>query len=398
MKILVADKFPESGLEQMKAQGWSVRCDPDLAAETLPATIGDANVLVVRSTQVTRETIEAAPALSLILRAGAGVNTIDVAAASERGIYVANCPGKNSVAVAELTLALILGADRRLPQAWAELRAGQWNKKEYSKSRGVMGQTVGIIGLGSIGREVVERLRPFGVEILAWSRSLTPEVAEEMDIGYAASVDDLLPRCDVVTIHVAQTDDTRNLLDAGRIGLLKPGCLVVNTSRGGVIDEPALLRAMDERNVRAALDVYADEPKAGAGPVDLGIIHHANFVGTPHIGASTDQAQGAIADEAMRVLEAFSATGKPPNCVNIEDQSPASCQLIVRHYDRVGVLAGVLDSLSRADVNVEEVENLVFKGAKAAVATIRLAVPPTAQTLAEITGREHVLHMELKEL
>src|SRR6187397_2510854 len=178
MKVLVADKFEQSGLDALKAAGCDVIFQPEASGDSLVAAIkqSQAPVLVVRSTQVT-DTMMDAGGLSLIVRAGAGVNTIDVAAASKRGIYVSNCPGKNSVAVAELTMGLILALDRRIPDNVAELRAGTWNKKEYSKAKGLMGQTLGLLGFGHIGREVAQRARAFGMTVVVWSRRFNADAA-----------------------------------------------------------------------------------------------------------------------------------------------------------------------------------------------------------------------------
>ena len=201
MKVLVADKFEQSGLDALKAAGCEVIFEPDASGDTLVAAINktQAPVLVVRSTQVTEAMLDAG-ALSLIVRAGAGVNTIDVAAASRRGIYVSNCPGKNSVAVAELTMGLILALDRRIPDNVAELRAGTWNKKEYSKAKGLMGQTLGLLGFGHIGREVAKRARAFGMPVLVWSRRFTDDaearaaVQQEFGIEIADSAESLMQR------------------------------------------------------------------------------------------------------------------------------------------------------------------------------------------------------------
>src|SRR4029453_12476519 len=210
MKVLVADKFEQSGLDALKAAGCDVIFEPEASGDTLIAAIKKtkAPVLVVRSTKVTEAMMDAG-ALSLIVRAGAGVNTIDVAAASKRGIYVSNCPGKNSVAVAELTMGLILALDRRIPDNVAELRAGTWNKKEYSKAKGLMGQTLGLLGFGHIGREVAKRARAFGMPVLVWSRRFTNDaedrtaVQQEFGVEIVDSAEALMQRSDIVSVHIA---------------------------------------------------------------------------------------------------------------------------------------------------------------------------------------------------
>src|SRR6185503_1379710 len=192
MRILIADKFPESGQADLKQAGLEVVYDPDAKDDSLTAAIksSGADVLVVRSTKVTAEMLEAGR-LSLVIQAGAGYNTIDVKTASARGIYVTNCPGKNSIAVAELAFGLMLALDRRIPGAALDLKQGRWNKKEYSKARGLFGRTLGLIGVGSIGKEMIGRARAFGMPVIAWSRSLTPERAETLGIEMKLSPEDV---------------------------------------------------------------------------------------------------------------------------------------------------------------------------------------------------------------
>src|SRR6059036_3500815 len=199
MLVLIADKFEESGRIGLRATGCEVLYQPDLKDDALVEAIAQKrpDVLVVRGTKVTEPMLAAGP-LKLIVRAGAGYNTIDVAAASRRGIYVSNCPGKNSIAVAELTFALILALDRRIPDNVADLKAGRWNKAEYSKARGLFGRTLGLVGLGRIGQEVLTRARAFGMPVAAWSPSLTPERAESLGVQMKRSPEEAAAACDVL--------------------------------------------------------------------------------------------------------------------------------------------------------------------------------------------------------
>src|ERR1700675_2320056 len=210
MLILIADKFEQSGRDGLQAIGCEISFQPDLKDDALIEAIGKAkpDVLVVRGTKVTEPMLAAGP-LKLIVRAGAGYNTIDVAAASRRGIYVTNCPGKNSIAVAELTFALILALDRRIAANAADLKAGRWNKTEYSKARGLFGRTLGLVGLGRIGQEVLVRARAFGMPVVVWSRSLTATRAALMGVQAKQSPLELAAGCDVLSVHVALTDGTR---------------------------------------------------------------------------------------------------------------------------------------------------------------------------------------------
>jgi len=373
MKILIADKFEESGINGLQATGCEVVYSPDLKDDSLVEAVRDlkADVLVVRSTRVTEAAL-AAGRLSLVVRAGAGYNTIDVKAASSRGIYVSNCPGKNSIAVAELAFALILALDRRLPDNVADLRAGKWNKKEYGKARGLYGRTLGLIGLGQIGREMIARAKSFGMDVTGWSRSLTPESAAELGIAYRQTIIEAAYDSDILSVHIALAPDTRGVINDDVFDAMKPGSYLINTSRAEVVDQAALKRAVKTKGIRAGLDVFVNEPEGATGDFKDEIVTLPNVYGTHHIGASTDQAQEAIAAETVRIISAFKETGKVPNVVNLADHTPATHLLVVRHQDRPGVLAFVLNEIKAANINVQRMENIVFAGAEAAVARIEL--------------------------
>lgn len=385
MRVLIADKFEDSGRRGLREAGCEVFYEPDLKDEALvkEAERLRPDVLIVRSTRVSEAMLKAGP-LKLVVRAGAGYNTIDVAAASRRGIYVSNCPGKNSVAVAELAFGLILALDRRIPDNVASLRDGRWNKAEYSKARGLFGRTLGLIGFGQIAREMAPRARAFGMPVIAWSRSLTAEAARAAGVEHQASALEVAASADIVSVHLALNAETRGLLDTGFFAAMRPGAYFINTSRGEVLDEEALSRAVREKGVRAGLDVFAHEPTGGKGEFGDPIAGVDGVYGTHHIGASTEQAQEAIAAETVRIVRAFRETGKVPNVVNLAQASPATCALVVRHLDRPGVLAAVLDQISAARINVQEMENIVFEGAEAAVARIHLESEPGAEVLEAI--------------
>jgi D-3-phosphoglycerate dehydrogenase len=385
MKVLIADKFPDDGREALISAGCTVVYDPELKDDALAAAIGSsaADVLVVRSTKVTGPMLESGR-LSLVVRAGAGYNTIDIETAAARGIYVANCPGKNSIAVAELAFGHIIALDRRLYENTRDLKAGSWNKKEYSKARGLFGLTLGLIGLGQIGREMVPRAKAFGMPVIAWSRSLTEAKAEQFGVEMRQSHLEVAGSADVVSIHVALKNETKGLIDQEFFDRMKPGSLFVNAARAEVIDQAALERAVRSGNIRAALDVFNQEPSAGTGPIEAGIFKLDGAIGSHHIGASTDQAQQAIADETIRIITEYKKTGRAPNVVNIARKSPATHLLVLRHYDRVGVLADVFTRLRSAGINVQETENIVFDGARAAVARIHLDQAPPDEVVRAI--------------
>lgn len=391
MHILLADKLDPRAIELFKQPGVQLSNRPELGPDDLPAHLGDVEVLVVRSTKVTARAIEAAPRLGLIIRAGSGVNTIDVEAASARGVFVANCPGKNAAAVAELAVGLILCLDRRISDNVADLRAGKWNKKEFSKAEGLKGKTVGLIGMGQIAQEVMARLRPFGVRFVAWSRSLTPEKAEELGVTCCADRLEVARHADVVSVHVALTSDTKGFLNQAFFEAIKPGALFINTSRAEVVDQQAMLKALEAGKIRVGTDVFESEPSGGAAEFVSPVGQHPQVVGTHHIGASTQQAEFETGEEAARIASAY-LTGQPiPNCVNLRDTPANSYGLLVRHEDRVGVLAGVFQTLKEEGLNVQEMENLVFQGARAACAQILLDSPVTENALKRLEKCDGVL-------
>ena len=401
MKILIADKFQPGGLEELKSLGANVAYQPDATPDTLPAIVEaeDPDVLVVRSTKVLPPVFEKARRLTLVVRAGAGVDNIDVPAASARGISVANCPGKNSIAVAELVWGLILACDRRIAEQTIELRSGKWDKKEYSKARGLYGRTLGVVGVGQIAREVISRAKAFGMHVVAWSRSLDADRAAELDVEAVASPIDVAKRADVISVNVAATGETKKLINAAFCDALKPGAVLINTSRGSVVDEPALLKAIREKQVRAGLDVYEGEPASASGAFASELASSAGVTGTHHIGASTDQAQDAIADEAVRVIRVYKDTGEVPNIVNRCAKSPATRLLVVRHRNRPGVLAHVIGEIGRANINIEEMENVIYQGAEAACAKVRLDAELPQAALERIRrGSEHVLSADLQAI
>jgi D-3-phosphoglycerate dehydrogenase len=401
MKVLIADKFEKVGIDGLQELGCTIVSQPDLTADALPAAVKehDPNILIVRSTKVTSATLNAGTSLTLVIRAGAGIDTIDVPAASSRGIFVSNCPGKNSIAVAELVMGLILSCDRRIPDQVAALRQGRWNKAEYAKARGLYGRTLGIVGLGQIGREVAVRARAFGMRVLAWSRTLTHEEADRLGIAYAQSPLEVARLSDVVTVNVAANAETKHLVNAEFLGAMRPGAYLINTSRGSVVDEAALAQAITDRKLRAGLDVFQNEPAGGTGEFTSAILQVPGVYGTHHVGASTDQAQVAIAHEVIRVVQAFQATGEVPNVVNRLARSSASHVLVIRHRNRPGVLAHVFGVLAGAEINVEEVENIIYHGAQATLARIHLDGAPGNGALERIkSGNADIISVELSEI
>jgi D-3-phosphoglycerate dehydrogenase / 2-oxoglutarate reductase len=398
MKVLVADKFEKVGIDGLKELGCSVVVQPEVKAEELPGLIKsvDPNILIVRSKKVNAEALRAGTALTLVIRAGAGIDTIDVQAASDLGVFVSNCPGKNSIAVAELVMGLLLACDRRIPDQAAELREGRWNKSEYSKARGLHGRILGIVGLGQIGREVARRALAFGMHVVAWSRSLTQAEADELGVRYGQTPLEIARLADAVTINVAANAETKHLVNAEFLAAMKPGAYLINTSRGSVVDEAALQQAVLQRHLRAGLDVFQNEPAGGTGQFASDLVSLPGVYGTHHVGASTDQAQVAIAHEVIRIVQSFRATGEVPNVVNRLAKSSATHVLTIRHRNRPGVLAHVFGVLAGASINVEEVENIIYHGAHATLARIHLDGQPDPAALTRIRdGNPDIISAEL---
>jgi D-3-phosphoglycerate dehydrogenase len=309
MRILIADAFPDASQTEMTDHDHDCVCAPDLRAEELPTRVPGYDVLVVRSTEVTAETVDAADDLKMIIRAGSGTNTIPVEAATRRGIHVCNVPGRNAVAVAELAFGLLLALDRQIPDNVEDLRAGHWDKKRYSQARGIRGRKVGVVGLGQIGLEFAERAAAFGASVHAVSSgnrsAQTVERARAIGTTFVDSLDALARSCDVLSFHVPAGERTRGIIGRRLLSLVPPGAIILNTARGDLVDEAALLEAMDTKGVRAGLDVFNGEPGTSKGCIDDPLVGHPNVYGTHHIGASTEQAQRAVADEVVRMVDAF---------------------------------------------------------------------------------------------
>lgn len=320
MQILVADALEASAVQSLQAAGHTCHVEPDLSADSLPEHIGDHDALIVRSTKITADTIAAGKTLQLVVRAGAGTNTIDVTAATESGVVVTNVPGRNAAAVAELTLGLMLAIDRRIPDGVIALREGHWDKKGMSKgARGLKGSTLGVVGLGSIGLGVATRAQAFGMNVKALRRpgrsTATEQAITDLGIDLVDSLIELAAAVDILSLHIPSGADTKGIVDAQVLSALRPGSVLINTSRADVVDADALLAALNSGSLRAGLDVYPDEPGSGVADWSSPISTHPAVTGTHHIGASTNEAQLAVAEGVVDVVAAFVA-GDPIHVVN----------------------------------------------------------------------------------
>jgi len=295
MKVLVSDNLAREGLDILEAaEGITADYRPGLSKEELLEIIGDYTALVVRSgTKVTAEVIEAAGKLRAIARAGVGVDNIDVAAASKRGIIVMNTPGGNTISTAEHTMALILALCRNIAPAANSLKEHRWDRKKY-KGTEVRGKRIAVIGLGRIGKEVVKRSKAFEMKVVGYDPFFGPRVADELDVEYAETVEDAVRGADIVTVHTPVNDQTRGMINAERIALMADGARVINCARGGIVDEKAVNDAIESGKLSgAAFDVYPTEP-----PEDFTIIDNEKVLATPHLGASTTEAQITVAVDA----------------------------------------------------------------------------------------------------
>lgn len=404
MRLLIADKLHPRAVEELRTLPVDVVYEPELTKETLESKLPGVGILVVRSKEVTRKAIENARQLNLIVRAGAETNTIDVRAASERGIYVANVPGKNASAVAELVFGFVLSLDRRIPDAVAALRAGRWERAEFGKAEGLHGKTIGVAGVGAIGREVAARAKAFGLHAIGWSRSLTPARAQELGIGHAATLEELASRSDILTVHLALNERTRQIVGRKIFELLPKRAMFINCARPDLVDYQAMRDAIVQRGLRAAIDVVPNEPR-GTKEIspELFNLTPATSTGgflyaTPHIAASTDQGQLAIATETVRVIRSFLLEGTVPNVQNVLNLSSARFQMIIRMVDKVGTFANVLAVIKRHAINVEEVTNTVFDGGGASCAKLRVVSRPSEACIQEIRAFEEVLHVDIVTL
>ncbi len=334
-RILVSEKIAPEGLAALQAAAEvDVRLDLDKAR--LLEVISGYDALVVRSaTKVTAQVIEAGTRLRVIGRAGSGVDNIDVDAATQRGIMVVNAPASNNVAVAELTIGLLISLVRQIPQSHGSVQAGKWERSKFM-GREVRGKTLGLVGLGRIGSEVARRARGLEMHVLAFDPVVSFDRATQLGVEIV-TLDDLLARSDVVSLHVPLVDSTRNLFDATRIAQIKPGGYLINASRGGIVDEAALRAALDSGHLSgAALDVYSSEP-----PTNHDLLNHPRLITTPHLGASTEEAQTLTGTDVAEGVLAALAGGTPRYAVNAPFVAPEAWS-VLEPYIRLGRQMGTL--------------------------------------------------------
>jgi len=399
MRVLIADKIPDKYVVKIKDIVKEVIYEPTLKVDQLSNNIKDIDVLIVRSTKVNEDCINVSNKLSLIIRAGAGVNNINIQEANKKGIYVANCPGKNSIAVAELAMGLICAIDRKLPDNVIQFREGKWNKATFSKADGLYGKTIGVVGTGKIGKQLIKRSKAFGLNIIAWSRSLTQDKADYLEIYKCKDLNELFEKADIVSIHLAQTNETKKIISAELINKMKNGACLINTSRAGVVDEEALISAVKDGKIFAGIDVFNDEPEFKQGDFNSKLIRVPNIYVTHHIGASTMQAQNAVAEETFNIIEQYKNTGVVKNWINRCEVTAAKFQLVIRHFDKPGVISKVLKLLSDEKINVQEIENVIFDGELTACCKIMIVSKPSDNIIFNLTqNEEDIIDVSLIEL
>ncbi len=318
MNVLIADKCPDWFVEKLKAAGCDVMWEPTLEADALTEAIVAHKpvAMVVRSTKVQKPQLDAATELKLIIRAGAGFNTIDYVYGKDKGVAVCNCPGMNASAVAELAIGHLINMDRQIADEAADLRAGTWAKKTYAKAAGLRGKTLGVLGMGNIGQLTARIAQAMFMDIITWDPFLTQEKADELGVTKTEDILEVARQADAVSIHLALVPPTKDLIGAEFIAAMKPGAFLINTSRAGIVVKDALVAGIQEKGLRAGLDVFWDEPAANDKDFGDDVVNLPGVYGTHHVGASTAQAQNAVSEEAWRVMEQFMATGEFLNHVN----------------------------------------------------------------------------------
>lgn len=351
-RVLVSDDLSPEAVEVLRKAGLEVDVKVGLKPEQLEAIIGDYDALAVRSaTKVTARLLEKAARLKVVGRAGVGVDNVDLDAATRRGVVVMNTPGGSSVTVAELALAMILALARHLPAATASLKAGRWEKKRF-QGHELAGKTLGVVGIGNIGSVLVDRALAMKMRVIAYDPFISAEAAGKLGVTLV-DLDTVWREADVVSLHVPLTEQTRNLVDAGVLARMKPGALLVNCARGGIVDERALAEALASGHLGgAALDVFDQEPP----PADHPLLKLDGFVATPHIGAATEEAQSAVAVAVAEQLAAYLLHGVVKNAVNVPGLPKEVLDQLAPYLplaEKLGALAAQLLPQGPAEVTVE---------------------------------------------
>jgi D-3-phosphoglycerate dehydrogenase / 2-oxoglutarate reductase len=369
-KVLVSDSLAEQGVTVLEqAAGIEVINKPGISPDELLGLIPDIDGLVIRSnTKVTADVLAAASNLKIVGRAGIGVDNVDTPAATRHGVVVVNTPEGNNITTAEHAIALMISLARHVPQATASMKAGKWEKKKFQGME-LYNRTLGVLGAGNIGRFVVSRAKGLGMKVIVHDPYLTAEAAARLEVE-RVELGEMMSRADVVTVHVPKTKETTGILGSAEFAQAKPGLIVINAARGGIVDEAALLEALESGQVGAAgLDVFVEEPP----PADHPLVNHPNVICTPHLGASTEQAQINVAVAVAEQIRDFLLNGEVRNSINVPTVSPEQMAEVGPYITLGEKLGSFQGQLAHGRVDVVEVE---YSGevAELKVAAITIAV------------------------
>ncbi len=352
-KILISDSVDEKCTEVLKSSGFEVDYETSLSKKDLLKIIPDYNALIVRSsTQVDSELIDKMNSMEVIGRAGAGVDNIDVKAATRKGILIMNTPGGNTISAAEHTIALMLAMSRKIPQANISLHLKKWDRKRFQGSE-LFGKTLGLIGIGKIGKEVAIRANAFGMKVISHDPLVSAEAVSELDIQLV-SIDEIWKNADIISVHTPLNERTKNLISYNELAKCKTGVGIINCARGGIINEKDLLQALKDGIVSSAgLDVFETEPP----DFGIGLIQHPAVVSTPHLGASTEEAQQKVAVQIAEQIAEYFSNGTPSGAVNasvLRDVSSDNLKAFIRLAEILGRILSQLrkETLKKIKINL----------------------------------------------
>jgi D-3-phosphoglycerate dehydrogenase len=352
-RVLISDKLESGGIDLLQDAGLEVDNRPGLTGSSLQEALQSAEGVIVRSgTRITAELLESPGKLKAIVRAGVGVDNIDVAAATRKGIVVMNTPGGNTVSTAEHTITMMMALSRHIPAADASVHQGKWERNKFVGTQ-LAGKTLGVVGLGRIGREVARRAAGLDMKVVGYDPFLSPDRAAQLGIESVTDLAGLLPRCDYLTVHTPLTEETRNLIGARELASMRKGARILNCARGGIVAEEALVEALRSGHLAgAALDVFVQEPPAPDHP----LLSLANVVTTPHLGASTTEAQESVALEAAQLLIDFLTKGVVGFAVNMAAVDRTELEELRMYVDiarRLGLLQAQMaqGAIQRAELH-----------------------------------------------
>lgn len=397
MKILIICELPEFALDELHSLSSNVRYEPEMRPEELRDAIAGASVLVVGNQRVSPEVVERGDALQMIVRAGPGPGEIALAEASTHGIFVCHCPNQHAVAAAELALGLLLALDRQVVENAVALRESRWIRANLEEARGLAGRSLGILGYGSVGEQLAQRARAFGMRVLAWCQTVTPETPPAADVRFCNWPRELARESDFVVVCPLNTRiESSHLVDGEFLENMRDDARLVHIGSPGTIDEAALLEAIQERGLRVALDVPGPESTGDRGRFRCRLCELPGVIGTQNVRAHTEQARQATAAEVVRIVRAFLISGQALHCLNLLEHSPATWQLVLRVQDAVGVMAAILEVIRADGINAEEITSRLFLGGRAAWCTVALDERPSTDALEAIRALKNVLYLQVR--